>query len=103
MSLYASLDKPASEVVDDASLAMYLWLRRIPHPRQFVATICVDHGVRHYFVQYPSDADTTTQIRAQIYQELEHANLDVAITFFRHMLDQSHREDFYEVDIYCHT
>ncbi|CAE7639771.1 unnamed protein product [Symbiodinium necroappetens] len=97
MSLYASLDKPASEVVDDASLAMYLWLRRIPHPRQFVA----DLGVRHYFAQYPSDADTTTQIRAQIYQELEHANLDVAITFFRHMLDQSHREDFYE-DIYRH-
>ncbi|CAE7379497.1 unnamed protein product, partial [Symbiodinium microadriaticum] len=30
--------------------------------------------------------------------ELEHANLDVAITFFRHMLDQSHREDFYEVE-----
>ncbi|CAE7449416.1 unnamed protein product [Symbiodinium microadriaticum] len=97
MSLHASLDRPASDVMEDASLAMYLWLRRIPRPRQFVA----DLGVRHYFVQYPSDADTTAQIRAQIYQELENVNLDEAITFFRHMLDQPHREDFYE-DIYRH-
>ena len=76
---------------------MYLWLRRIPRPRQFIANL----GARHYFVQYPSDADTTAQIQAQIYQELENANLDEAITFFRHMLDQPHREDFYE-DIYRH-
>ena len=97
MTLRAALDKPASEVMEDASLAMYLWLRRIPGPRQFVLNL----GVRHYQVQFPSDADTASQIREQICQELVDANLDVIITFFRNMLEQPHREDFFE-DIYQH-
>ena len=97
MALRVALDKPASEVMEDASLAMYLWLRRIPGPRQFVLNL----GVRHYQVQYPSDADTAVQIREQICQELMDANLDEIITFFRNMLDQPHREDFFE-DIYQH-
>ena len=97
MNPLASLDKPASEVMEDASLAMYLWLRRIPGPRQFVLNL----GVRHYHVQYPSDDDTAAQIRAQINQELADANLDEIITFFRNMLDQPHREDVFE-NIYQH-
>ena len=97
MALRAALDKPASEVMEDASLAMYLWLRRIPGPRQYVLNL----GVRHYQTQYPSDAATAVQIREQICQELVDANLDEIITFFRNMLDQPHRDDFFE-DIYQH-
>ena len=97
MTLRAALDKPASEVMEDASLAMYLWLRRIPGPRQFVLNL----GVRHYQVQFPSDADTAVQISEQICQELVDANLDEILTFFRNMLDQPHKEDFFE-DIYQH-
>ena len=97
MTLRAALDKPASEVMEDASLAMYLWLRRIPGPRQFVLNL----GVRHYQVQFPSDADTAVQIREQICQELVDANLDEILTCFRNMLDQPHKEDFFE-DIYQH-
>ena len=97
MNPLAALDKPASEVMEDASLAMYLWLRRIPGPRQFVLNL----GVRHYHLQFPSDDDSAAQIRAQITEELADANLDVIITFFRNMLEQPHREDFFE-DIYQH-
>ena len=97
MNPLAALDKPASEVMEDASLAMYLWLRRIPGPRQFVLNL----GVRHYHIQFPSDDDSAAQIRAQITEELADANLDVIITFFRNMLEQPHREDFFE-DIYQH-
>ena len=97
MNPLAALDKPASEVMEDATLAMYLWLRRIPGPRQFVLNL----GVRHYHVQFPSDDVTAAQIRAQITEELADANLDVIITFFRNMLEQPHREDFFE-DIYQH-
>ena len=97
MALRAALDKPASEVMEDASLAMYLWLRRIPGPRQFVLNL----GVQHYQIQFPSDADTAVQIREQIHQELVDANLDEIITFFCDMLDQPHKEDFFE-DIYQH-
>ena len=97
MTLRAALDKPASEVMEDASLAMYLWLRRISGPRQFVLSL----GVRHYQIQFPSDADTAAQIREQICQELVDANLDEILTFFRNMLDQPHVEDFFE-DIYQH-
>ena len=97
MNPLAALDKPASEVMEDASLAMYLWLRRIPGPRQFVLNL----GVRHYHIQFPSDDDSAAQIRAQISEELADANLDVIITFFRNMLEQPHREDFFE-DIYQH-
>ena len=64
---------------------------------QFVLNL----GVRHYQAQYPSDADTTVQIHEQIRQELAEANLDEILTFFRSMLDQPHREDFFE-DIYQH-
>ncbi|CAE7357022.1 RTase, partial [Symbiodinium sp. KB8] len=92
MTLRAALDKPASEVMEDASLAMYLWLRRISGPRQFVLSL----GVRHYQIQFPSDADTAAQIREQICQELVDANLDEILTFFRNMLDQPHVEDFFE-------
>ena len=84
------LDKPASQVLDDTSLAMYIVLRTIPQPRRLILV----EGTFHYFRQFPSDVVTMEQIRTQILHELEDATMTQMLSFFRHMLDQQHCEDF---------
>ena len=86
------LDRPASRVLDDTSLAMYIVLRTIPQPRRLILV----EGTFHYFRQFPTDAATMEQIRTQIQHELEDATMTQMLSFFRHMLDQSHCEDFFE-------
>ena len=91
-AMLSLLDRPASQVLDDASLAMYIVLRTIPQPRQLI----MDEGTFYYFRQFPSDVVATEQIRTQIQHELEDATMTQMLSFFRHMLDHQHCEDFYE-------
>ena len=86
------LDRPASQALDDEALAMYIVLRMVPRPRQFLLAT----GLRYYFLQFPSDAVTAAMIRAQILGELEDTTMAGTLAFFRYMLEQPYREDFYE-------
>eukprot|EP00439_Symbiodinium_sp_Y106_P021285 s8488_g2.t1 len=64
----------------------------VPRPRQFLLAT----GLRYYFLQFPSDAVTAAMIRAQILGELEDTTMAGTLAFFRYMLEQPYREDFYE-------
>ena len=88
----ALLDRPASQALDDEALALYIVLRMVPRPRQFLLAT----GLRYYFLQFPSDAVTAAMIRAQILGELEDTTMAGTLAFFRYMLEQPYREDFYE-------
>eukprot|EP00439_Symbiodinium_sp_Y106_P038737 s980_g4.t1 len=92
MMCLAMLDRPASQALDDEALAMYIVLRMVPRPRQFL----LDTGMRYYFLQFPSDAVTAAMIRAQILGELEDTTMGGTLAFFRYMLEPPYREDFYE-------
>ena len=92
MMCLALLDRPASQALDDEALAMYIVLRMVPRPRQFLLAT----GLRYYFLQFPSDAVTAAMIRAQILGELEDTTMAGTLAFFRYMLEQPYREDFYE-------
>eukprot|EP00439_Symbiodinium_sp_Y106_P028198 s6259_g3.t1 len=92
MMCLALLDRPASQALDDEALAMYIVLRMVPRPRQFLLAT----GLRYYFLQFPSDAVTAAMIRAQILGELEDTTMAGTPAFFRYMLEQPYREDFYE-------
>ena len=92
MMCLALLDRPASQALDDEALAMYIVLRMVPRPRQFL----LDTGMRYYFLQFPSDAVTAAMIRAQILGELEDTTMGGTPAFFRYMLEPPYREDFYE-------
>ena len=71
------LDRPASRVLDDTSLAMYIVLRTIPQPRRLILV----EGTFHYFRQFPTDAATMEQIRTQIQHELEDATMTQMLSF----------------------
>ena len=92
MMYLALLDRPASQALDDEALALYIVLRMVPRPRQFL----LDTGMRYYFLQFPSDAVTAAMIRAQILGELEDTTMGGTLAFFRYMLEPPFREDFYE-------
>ena len=91
----ATLDQPASTVLDDTSLAMYVVLRNIPQPRNTI----LDLRTYHYFRQFPADLHTRAQLCMQIRDELMPSTLAEIFSFFRGMLESEHREDFFE-DVY---
>ncbi|CAE7651485.1 unnamed protein product [Symbiodinium sp. CCMP2592] len=85
------LDMPASLILSDETLAMYLVIRGVQ------IHMIRDTGIRIYFEQFQAGPEHHHAITRQILEELEGADMWHQLAFFRLMLDGDHREDFFEM------